>query len=65
MATKRERFIVDSRGKKTAVILPIKDYERLLEDLFDRHLIEQTRSEPSSSLEEVEERLRSDGLLPD
>ena len=29
----RERFIVDRDGKKTAVILDIEEYERLLEEL--------------------------------
>jgi len=46
------------------VVLPIEDYDRLMEDLFDRHLIEKARAEPGTDIEEVEARLRKDGLLP-
>ncbi|MFO0795258.1 MAG: hypothetical protein U0586_14500, partial [Candidatus Brocadiaceae bacterium] len=34
-----EQFIVDESGKKKAVILPIEDYEELLEDLHDLAVI--------------------------
>ena len=64
MATAREEYIVDSRGKKKAVILSIEQYGRLLQDIHDLSLIADARSEPSSSLEEVEARLRKDGILP-
>ena len=57
-------FIKDERGRKKAVILPIKKYRRLLEDLHDLALIAEARGEPSSPLEEVERRLREDGILP-
>ena len=29
----RERYLVDEEGKRIAVVLPIEDYERLLEEL--------------------------------
>ncbi len=35
MPVSREQFIVDDKGRKTKVVLPIKDYEKLLEDLHD------------------------------
>jgi hypothetical protein len=57
-------FIKDKRGRKKAVILPIRRYRELLEDLHDLAIIAERRDEPASSLEEVEERLRKDGLLP-
>lgn len=28
-----ESFVVDAKGKKVSVLLPIKDYQKLLEDL--------------------------------
>ena len=31
----RTRFIIDSRGRKTAVLLPIADYDALLRELQD------------------------------
>lgn len=58
-----EQFVVDSRGKKRAVIIPIDRYERMVEDLEDLKMIIDGRDEPGSSLEEVERRLRKDGLL--
>jgi len=59
-----EQYIVDSRGRKKAVILPLAKYRQLKEDLHDLGVILARRDEPASSLEEVEERLREDGLLP-
>jgi len=31
----QEQFIIDAKGKKTGVILPLKRYQRLMEDLHD------------------------------
>ena len=50
-------FVVDENGKRTAVVLPIEEYERLLEDLEDLALIAQRRNEPTESLATVAERL--------
>jgi PHD/YefM family antitoxin component YafN of YafNO toxin-antitoxin module len=61
----RQRFIVDENGKKTAVVMSLRDYRRLLEDLHDLSVVAERREEPSVPLEEVKRRLRSDGLLPD
>ena len=33
MTRVKERFVVDQQGNKTEVVLPIEDYERLLEEL--------------------------------
>jgi hypothetical protein len=63
MATRREEFILDEKGRKKAVILPIRRYRKLLADLHDLALIAEAREEPGSPLEEVERRLREDGLL--
>ena len=50
-------FVVDENGKRTAVVLPIGEYERLLEDLEDLAVIAQRRNEPTESLANVVERL--------
>ena len=42
-------FVVDENGKRTAVALPIEEYERLLEDLEDLAVIAQRRHEPTES----------------
>jgi PHD/YefM family antitoxin component YafN of YafNO toxin-antitoxin module len=61
----REQFIVNRDGKKTAVVMSVKDYQRLMEDLHDLSVVAERREEPSVPLEEVKRRLRSDGLIPD
>ena len=55
--TASRSFVIDESGKKTAVILPIEEYERLLADLEDLAVVAQRRNDPTASLAEVEERL--------
>ncbi len=57
------QFITDENGKKTAVILPIEEFEELLEDLEDLAVMAERREEPAISFEEVMERLKHDGFL--
>ena len=64
MAKAKERYIVHEGGKKTAVILEMKDYQRLLEDLHDLAVVAERRDEPTIGLDELKRRLRGDGLLP-
>ena len=61
----REQYIVDENGKKTAVVIPVKEYERLLEDLHDLSVVAERRDEPTVSLDELKRRLRADGLIQD
>lgn len=63
MDTVREQYIVDNHGKRTAVLLPIEQYERLLEDLHDLAVVAERREEDPISLEEMTQRLREDGRL--
>ena len=58
-----ERYIIDKKGQKVAVIVPLKEYEELLEDLHDLAVIAERRDEPTLSFEEIKERLRKNGLL--
>ncbi|MDP2167279.1 MAG: hypothetical protein Q8J64_02975 [Thermodesulfovibrionales bacterium] len=58
-----EKYIVDEAGQKTAVILPIDEYEELIEDLHDLAVIAERRDEPAVSLEEVKKRLKADGII--
>ena len=59
----REKFIVDEKGKKTAVIIPYRKYEELLEDVHDLAIIAERRHEKSITHEEMKRRLKKDGLL--
>lgn len=65
MARLRERYLVDEAGKKTAVVLPLKEYERLLEDLRDLSIAAERGQEETLSLDEIKRRLKADGLIPD
>ena len=60
---RKERFITDDQGKKEAVILDLKLYQEILENLEDLRLLAERKDEATSSLQEVEERLKARGLL--
>jgi PHD/YefM family antitoxin component YafN of YafNO toxin-antitoxin module len=62
MAT-REQYVVDSKGRKTGVLLSMEQYERLLEDLHDLAVVAERRDEKTISLDELKRRLKKDGLL--
>ena len=57
------QFIIDESGAKKAVILPMEDYEELLEDIHDLTVIAERKDEPSISLEELKKKLKADGLI--
>ena len=60
---KKEKFIVDAKGRKKAVVLDIRDYEEMLEDIEDLKIIAERENEPTRPLEEVEKRLKKLGRL--
>jgi len=60
---KKEKYIVNEKGKKTAAILPIKKYEELMEDLHDLAVVAERRDEPTITFGKLKERLRKNGLL--
>ncbi len=57
MAQAKRRFLVDEDGRKRSVVLPIKEYQALLEDLGDLVLIAERREEPVEPLAVVKKRL--------
>ncbi len=59
------QYITDAEGNKTAVILPLEEYEELLDDLQDLAALAERRDEPTISHEEVVARLKRDGYLQD
>lgn len=63
MEKSEERYITDEKGRKKAIILPIKEYEELLEDLHDLAVIAERRDESTLSFEELKEKLKKDGFL--
>ena len=59
----REQYVIDEKGRKTAVIIPVEEYEELLEDIHDLAIIAERRDEPTITFEELKKKLKKDGLL--
>jgi len=59
----QERYVIDTAGKRVAVIVPAKRYERLMEDLHDLAIVAERREEEPVSFEQFKRRLKRDGLL--
>lgn len=57
------QYITDEKGGKVAVVIPISDYEKLMEDISDLTSVAERRNEETVSLAEVKKRLIIDGLL--
>ena len=57
------KYITDDHGERTAAVLSISDYEKLLEDLDDLALVAERRDEPTISHEQFVSELKRDGLV--
>ncbi len=57
------KYVTDKSGNKKEVILSIKDYNELLEDLKDLAISAERKKEKLIDHEEVLKQLRDDGLL--
>jgi len=51
------RYVTNADGKRTAVILSLSEYEKLLEDGHDLGVIGERTSEEPINFEEMKERL--------
>ena len=60
MANMEKQFVVDEDGRKSAVLVPIGEYEMLLADLDDLAVIAERRNEPTESLDVVRARLEAE-----
>lgn len=56
-------YITDEGGERTAVVLPISDYEKLLEDLEDLAVVAERRGEPIIPHEQLVSELKHDGII--
>jgi hypothetical protein len=57
------QYLVDHSGKRTFVVLPVREYEEMLEDLHDLVVVAERRDEPRITLEQFEEGLSANGRL--
>ncbi|MBW4054897.1 MAG: type II toxin-antitoxin system Phd/YefM family antitoxin [Proteobacteria bacterium] len=58
MQTAMTSYITSPSGRKKAVIIPIKEYQRLLEDLHDLSVVAERHEEYAISLAEMKQRLK-------
>jgi hypothetical protein len=63
MRAPKRQFLVDEGGRKTAVVLPVTRYRKLLEDLHDLAVVAERREEEPISLQEMKRRLKTNGVL--
>lgn len=59
----RRRYVTIRQGKKTGVVLSLKRYSRLMEDLHDLAVVAERRDENPLSADDMKIRLRKRGLL--
>ena len=62
-AMPRGRYVTDQAGKRTGVVLSLKRYARLMEDLRDLAVVAERRTEKPLSADEMRRRLRQRGHL--
>ena len=62
MGKTEAQYIVDEKGERSAVVVPIEEYDELLEDLHDLAVIADRRDEPTITHEELKRPLKADGL---
>ncbi len=63
METGKIQYIVDEKGKRTSILIPLNEYQELLEDLHDLAVIAERRDEPTVSFEKLKKKLKANGLL--
>ena len=57
------QYLTDDRGERTAVLLSISAYEKLLEDLDDLAVVAERRDEPTIPHEQFVSELKRDGIV--
>lgn len=59
----KEQYVVDDHGRKTAIILPTKVYDQMLQDIHDLAVVAQRRREGTITFAEMKKRMKKSGLL--
>jgi hypothetical protein len=57
------QYISDDSGERTGVVLPIHEFQELLEDIEDLAVLAERRDEPTLSHEALLAELKRDGIL--
>ena len=56
-------YIIDKKGRKTAVIISVEEYEELMGDIHDLAVVAERQEESNMTFSELKNKLREDGLL--
>jgi hypothetical protein len=59
----KTKFVTNDKGRKVAVVIPIKEYEDLTEDMIDLAACIERRNDESLPWEQVKKELIADGTL--
>lgn len=59
------QYVTNQAGEKTAVILPLDEFQEMLEDLHDLAAVAERRAEPTVSHQELLAELKRDGVIHD
>jgi hypothetical protein len=57
------QYITDEQGNRVSVVLPVAEYEELLEDVEALAAVAERRDEPTISHEQLVAELKRDGLI--
>ncbi|MDX9767772.1 MAG: hypothetical protein RBT51_10565 [Ectothiorhodospiraceae bacterium] len=57
------QYITDEQGNRVSVVLPVAEYEELLEDVDALAAVAERRDEPTISHEQLVAELKRDGLI--
>ncbi len=57
------KYLVNQKGQKEFVVLSIKQYDELIEDLYDLALMAERKNESRQSFDAFVDGLQKDGLL--
>ena len=59
----KPEYITDADGKKRSVVLPIDQFESLIEDIEDLAIVAERKDEDTITQEDLLGQLKKDGLL--
>lgn len=57
------QYLLDEHGKKTAVLINLKEYGEIWEDVYDTVVAQKREKDPRESLQSVRKRLQKQGKL--
>jgi hypothetical protein len=57
------QYITNEQGERVSVVLPLGEFNELLEDLADLAVVAERRDEPTVTMDELEAGLKADGIV--